>query len=192
MDLLKDLNEQQKMAVVNTKGPILVIAGAGAGKTKVITHRTAYLIQKGIKPENILAVTFTNKAANEMKQRIKNLLAAGEDPFSEKKSPSVGTFHSIGARILRENTGKTDRTKNFSIVDEEDVLKTLRTCLRELNIVMMPALPGQGRGIDLTGYVGYINTIYSHNGGGNAGHNQETRQEVKIFHGLRAGSAQPC
>ncbi len=127
MELLENLNERQKEAVLCIEGPLLIIAGAGAGKTKVITHRTAFLIQKGIKPENILAVTFTNKAANEMKQRIKKLITGCQ-------LPTVGTFHSVGARILRENAGKTGRTKNFSIIDEEDSLKIIRNGLRKLNI----------------------------------------------------------
>ncbi len=134
MELLKNLNERQKEAVLCTEGPLLIIAGAGAGKTKVITHRIAYLIQKGVKPENILAVTFTNKAAGEMKQRITKLIADDKTRITGRQLPAIGTFHSIGVRILRENARKTGRTKNFSIIDEEDSLKIIKNCLRKLNI----------------------------------------------------------
>ena len=94
-NLLEELNNKQKEAVENTEGPVLVIAGAGSGKTKVLTHKIAFLIQeKQVKPWNILAITFTNKAANEMKQRVENLLSDSSNDIW------MGTFHSICVRIL--------------------------------------------------------------------------------------------
>ncbi len=104
--ILDGLNEQQRLAVENSQGPALILAGAGSGKTKALTHRIAYLLEQGVKPWQILAVTFTNKAAVEMKERIGNLLhiTEGEDPnpfsFSTGKMPVTGTFHLICARIL--------------------------------------------------------------------------------------------
>jgi DNA helicase-2/ATP-dependent DNA helicase PcrA len=133
-ELISVLNERQKEAVLHTEGPLLVIAGAGAGKTKVITHRAAYIIKQGIRPDQILAVTFTNKAAAEMKQRIQKLLAEDETSPKNQGWPAVGTFHSICARILRENAKKAGRTHNFSILDSEDSLKIIKNALKNLNI----------------------------------------------------------
>ena len=104
IDLLEGLNDKQYEAVVNTEGPCLVIAGAGSGKTKVLTHKIANLIEKGVKPWNILAITFTNKAANEMKARVENLIG-GEDA----KDMWIGTFHSICVRILRKTIDRIFR-----------------------------------------------------------------------------------
>ncbi|MFC1756783.1 ATP-dependent helicase [Patescibacteria group bacterium] len=125
MDILKELNEPQKEAVLHKDGPLLVVAGAGAGKTKVITHRIANLIQNEVKTSQILAVTFTNKAANEMKERVRDLITT---------SPAIGTFHSICARILRENGRVVGLPSSFSILDKEDSLKIVRNCLKTLEI----------------------------------------------------------
>ena len=96
MNLLEGLNDKQKEAVISTEGPCLVIAGAGSGKTKVLTHKIAYIIQENnVKPWNVLAITFTNKAANEMKERISKLIGEGINDMW------VGTFHSICVKILR-------------------------------------------------------------------------------------------
>ena len=141
MDVLKGLNEEQIEAVAHTTGPLLVMAGAGSGKTKVITHRIAYLISKGISPSEILAVTFTNKAAEEMKDRISKLL---DFPFHgksgvwsserNKQVPFASTFHSLGVYILREDGKSIGIPKSFSIIDEDDALKIIKTVLKELNL----------------------------------------------------------
>jgi DNA helicase-2/ATP-dependent DNA helicase PcrA len=127
MDLLfKNLNEAQKMAVVHKKGPLLVLAGAGAGKTRVISHRLAYLVKSGIKPEQILAITFTNKAAEEMKERIKLLLG--------KPAPFVSTFHALGVYILRKSGRLIGIPKNFSILDKEDSLDLIKDSIKETGL----------------------------------------------------------
>ncbi|MBU2028614.1 UvrD-helicase domain-containing protein [Patescibacteria group bacterium] len=127
-NLLEKLNPSQKEAVETTQGPVLIIAGAGSGKTRALTHRVAYLIlEKNIYPENILAVTFTNKAAEEMKKRVTELL---EGTF--KALPHIGTFHSICSRILRREIDKIGYLKNFSILDQQDQLALLKNICKEL------------------------------------------------------------
>jgi len=126
---LKELNEKQYEAVINTEGPALVIAGAGSGKTKVLTYKIAYLLrEKNVKPWNILAITFTNKAANEMKTRIEALV--GDDV----KDVWAGTFHSICVRILRQHIDRLGFEKSFSIFDMTDQKHIVKECLKELNI----------------------------------------------------------
>lgn len=129
MKLLEGLNKQQKEAVVYGDGPLLVLAGAGSGKTRVLTHRIAYLIkERKVNPENILAITFTNKAANEMKERVSELL--------EKQSYSmwISTFHSACVRILRRYIDKVGFDRSFVIYDSSDQKTLIKDCLRELNI----------------------------------------------------------
>lgn len=137
-EILKTLNEKQKEAVLTTEGPILILAGAGSGKTKCLTHRIAYLIAQGIAPENILAVTFTNKAAQEMENRINSLLIAigstGHKPYAISNMPFIGTFHSFCVRILRENSLKAGFTKTFSIFDDGDSLSLIKEVINELAI----------------------------------------------------------
>ncbi|MFC1595181.1 ATP-dependent helicase [Patescibacteria group bacterium] len=128
MDVLKGLNEQQCKAVMNTKGPLLVLAGAGSGKTKVIAHRIAQIIKEGTNPSKILAVTFTNKAAEEMRERIARLI--GEKDVS----PFIGTFHSLGVHILRRHGNIIDIPKSFTILDKDDSLKILKELTRELEL----------------------------------------------------------
>ena len=129
MDILKTLNPRQKEAVETINGPLLILAGPGSGKTRVLTHRLAYLIQKGIRPENILAVTFTNKAAGEMRERVKKLLS------HEKASlPFVGTFHAFCLRILRKEIKILGHKNNFSIYDEGDQLSLIKKIANELEI----------------------------------------------------------
>ena len=128
-DVLKGLNDKQYEAVVNTEGPCLVIAGAGSGKTKVLTHKIAYLIgEKGVKPWNILAITFTNKAANEMKERIANLV--GDDA----KDIWMGTFHSICVRILRRFIDRIGFDSSFIIFDTSDQKTLVKGCMKDLAI----------------------------------------------------------
>lgn len=128
MDILKHLNPQQKEAVLHTEGPLLVLAGAGSGKTRVITYRIAYLLHQGIKPDNILGVTFTNKAAREMKKRIEELNGF----FSQRLW--ISTFHSACVRILRSHLKNT----NFTIYDEDDQVSLIKECLEELNFALQP------------------------------------------------------
>ncbi len=134
-NLLENLNREQKEAVQTTQGPLLILAGAGSGKTKVLTTRIAYMIKKGVKPQNILAVTFTNKAAKEMKARLGSMI--GE---SIVKYMWVGTFHGICGRILRENidrysfpSGKK-LDKNFTIYDDNDTNAVLKQAIKKLNL----------------------------------------------------------
>ena len=128
-EILNGLNNKQYEAVVNTDGPVLVIAGAGSGKTKVLTHKIAYLIQeKNILPWNILAITFTNKAANEMKERITNIV--GETA----KDIWMGTFHSICVRILRKHIEQIGFDSSFIIFDTSDQKTLIKRCLKDLQI----------------------------------------------------------
>jgi len=124
-DFLLELNEQQRKAVEYTEGPSLIIAGAGSGKTRVLTTRIAYLVSQGIDPFNILALTFTNKAAHEMRKRIEKM--AGKDA----RNIWMGTFHSVFARILRNEALKLGYTHNFSIYDTEDSKSLVRTIINE-------------------------------------------------------------
>lgn len=134
-NLLENLNKEQVEAVQTTQGPLLILAGAGSGKTKVLTTRIAYMIQNGIKPRNILAVTFTNKAAKEMKERIGKII--GEDTV---KYMWVGTFHGICGRILRENIDKYNTAtgknldKNFTIYDDSDTNQIITRAIKKLNL----------------------------------------------------------
>lgn len=126
---LKELNEAQRQAVVNTEGPALVIAGAGAGKTRVLTYRIVHLLQKGVPAHRILALTFTNKAAREMKDRITRI--AGPDIT---RHLWMGTFHSIFARILRTEGPRLGYKPSFTIYDSSDSKSLVRTIIRELNL----------------------------------------------------------
>ena len=132
-DLIFDgLNAEQKRAVETVDGPVLILAGAGSGKTRALTHRIAYLIERGVEPWQILAVTFTNKAANEMKNRITNLLKLS-DP-NQKQLPVMGTFHSVCVRILRRDIEHIGRNRDFVIYDKDDQERLMKEVLREMNI----------------------------------------------------------
>ena len=129
IDLLKDLNEPQREAVTTIEGPVMVIAGAGSGKTRALTYRVAYMIQEGIDPFSIMALTFTNKAAREMKERIMQLVNA-----SDARNVWMGTFHSIFARILRIEAEKIGFTSNFSIYDTDDSKALMTQILKDLSL----------------------------------------------------------
>lgn len=124
MNFLDNLNKEQLEAASHTQGPCLVIAGAGSGKTKVLTTRIANLISSGVKSSNILAITFTNKAANEMRERVENLIGP--------HYAFVGTFHSFGLRVIKENNTEVGLSKNFTIIDTEDVNSIIKKILKDL------------------------------------------------------------
>ena len=126
MDYLSELNGSQKKAVEATEGPVMVIAGAGSGKTRVLTYRIAHLINKGVDPFNILSLTFTNKAAQEMKERIGKIVG-----YSESRNIWMGTFHSVFARILRSEAEKIGYPQNFTIYDTQDAKNLIKTILKE-------------------------------------------------------------
>src|SRR5512139_2174595 len=129
MSLLDDLNPVQQKAVLETEGPLLVFAGAGSGKTRVLTYRIAYLIQeKGVKPWNIFAVTFTNKAADEMRERVDKLLG------TSARGAWISTFHSACARILRRHIEHLGFQRNFVIYDDQDQERHLKTVMKELDV----------------------------------------------------------
>ena len=123
------LTPQQQAVVENRGGSLLVSAAAGSGKTRVLTSRIAYMIEQGIKPWNILALTFTNKAAESMRERIAQML-----PDNRSRYIRMGTFHSVFSRILRENAEKIGFTDSFTIYEPSDCKNLLKTIVRELNL----------------------------------------------------------
>src|SRR5437870_3086736 len=130
MDLAKLLNPQQLEAVQTTEGPVLILAGAGSGKTRVITYRVTHLIEnRGVRPEQILAVTFTNKAADQMKFRVRNLLRA-----PRSGDPLISTFHSLCVRILRREIEALGYTHDFTIYDEADQLQVIKAAMKDLKV----------------------------------------------------------
>ena len=129
MSIYDTLNEQQRRGVMTTEGPVLILAGAGSGKTRVLTHRTAYLIEEvGVNPYNIMAITFTNKAAGEMRERIDNLVGYGSE------SIWVSTFHSSCVRILRRHIDRIGYDTNFTIYDADDSKSVMKDICKRLNI----------------------------------------------------------
>lgn len=128
MSYLDTLNTPQREAVLNTEGPVMIIAGAGSGKTRVLTYRIAHLLEKGVDPFNILSLTFTNKAAREMRERIESVVG------TKARSIWMGTFHSIFARILRYEAEKIGYPSNFTIYDTDDSKSLIRSIVKELNI----------------------------------------------------------
>jgi len=156
MDYLEGLNKEQKDAVLTTEGPLLIVAGAGAGKTRVITHRILHLIKKGVAPESILAITFTNKAAKEMRERVHTLITkdqgiAPEGDFdgtnrytlNAKRFPWLGTFHSLGVHMLRENSARLGLSKRFTIFDRSDSLGAIKEAVRESDLDPKSFEPGK-------------------------------------------------
>jgi DNA helicase-2/ATP-dependent DNA helicase PcrA len=128
-DYISELNEQQRDAVLHKDGPIMIVAGAGSGKTKVLTTRIAHLLAQGVNAFNILALTFTNKAAKEMKARVEKILGN-----SEARNLYIGTFHSVFARILRGEAQHLGYERNFTIYDTDDAKSVLKTVINELNL----------------------------------------------------------
>ncbi|HEX8456893.1 MAG TPA: UvrD-helicase domain-containing protein [Pyrinomonadaceae bacterium] len=133
MDFLSGLNEQQRLAVTTTEGPLLILAGAGSGKTRVIVHRIAYIIaERGVAPYHILAVTFTNKAAGEMRERVGRLLEHQRLP----SAPLISTFHSLCVRILRRDIEKLEEghTRSFTIYDQDDSTRIVKAAIKDLGL----------------------------------------------------------
>ena len=150
---LAGLNPQQRLAVETINGPVLILAGAGTGKTRVITYRIAHMIARGIPRDQILAVTFTNKAAREMKERVSKLVPRSRSAEGETRSagPTISTFHSLGARILRQHIEKLGYKKNFVIYDESEQLGVVKKLLGQIS--------AKGEKIDANAVLGFIGRL---------------------------------
>ena len=129
MEMLEGLNEAQKAAAGHVEGPMMVVAGAGSGKTRVLTHRIAHLIDQGVDPFSILSLTFTNKAAREMKLRIGKIVGD-----SEARNIWMGTFHSVFARILRIESERINYPSNFTIYDTQDSRSVIKDVIKGLGL----------------------------------------------------------
>ena len=145
MQHLEGLNPMQREAAMHKDGPLLILAGAGAGKTKTITHRIVNLIKEGVAPESILAVTFTNKAAKEMKDRITREIE--KNAKGQNSLPFIATFHSLGVYIIKENAHLLGLTKYFTILDESDAISLIKEALKELNFDPKEYEPKKIKGI---------------------------------------------
>src|SRR6266700_2501762 len=139
---LGSLNPQQRLAVETIRGPVLILAGAGTGKTRVITFRIAYMVERGISPGNILGVTFTNKAAREMQERVRKLIPKPRNTKNETRRdgenskpdrPTICTFHSLCVRILRQHIEKLGYKRNFVMYDECEQLRTVKKILSQIS-----------------------------------------------------------
>lgn len=177
MNLLDDLNLRQREAVLATEGPVLVLAGAGTGKTRVITYRVAHLIQQGVPAERILAVTFTNKAADQMKERIRNLLVraglAAADPW-------ISTFHSFCARLLRREAPRLGLSRDFAIYDEDDQAAAIKIAIQRLKMTE--------RGADLRPFQNKISHAKNHGitpegmlATANKEHDDDLRKAARVY-----------
>ena len=172
MTHLLGLNDRQKEAVLQKDGPILIIAGAGAGKTKTLAHRILHLIKNGVHPENILAITFTNKAAKEMRERVEKIIASDKSlniPLSYHYKPFVSTFHSLGVHIIKENSKLIGLIKNFSIMDRSDSSKLIKECLKSLDIDPKQFEPNKILNI-ISKEKGNLNTIENYSIGADDGY----------------------
>jgi DNA helicase-2/ATP-dependent DNA helicase PcrA len=134
MKHLEGLNPMQREAAVHMDGPLLIVAGAGAGKTKTITHRIVNLIKHGVDPKKILAVTFTNKAAKEMREKVLSEIAKHSNGQEQESVPFVSTFHSLGVYIIKENARVLGLTKYFTILDDSDTNSIIKDAIKELNL----------------------------------------------------------
>lgn len=137
MQSLSNLNNEQELAARHRFGPLLILAGAGAGKTKTITHRVLNLIKAGVSPHEILAITFTNKAAKEMRERVFKLIEEDKEinlPISINEKPFVSTFHALGVHILKENSARIGLTRHFTIYDRSDSLRAVKNAIKDLNL----------------------------------------------------------
>ena len=142
--LLDSLNDAQRQAVCAPPGNQLILAGAGSGKTRVLVHRIAWLIQvEGVSPHQIMAVTFTNKAAKEMRERLHNLLSDSPALAGSYRSLWVGTFHGIAHRLLKAHWQQAKLPQNFQIIDSEDQLRVIKRLLKNFGkkVKSLPALP---------------------------------------------------
>ncbi len=165
---MSELNARQKEAVETISGPLLILAGAGAGKTKTIAHRILHLVTNGIDPSKILAITFTNKAAKEMRERIMGLLRANNglnSPVSMGQSPFVSTFHALGVKIIKENSMLAGLPRHFTIFDRNDSKRAVKEALEELQLDPKQYEPGtllnaisreKGNGVTVSEYIGKL------------------------------------
>lgn len=164
MDFLSTLNPPQREAVTETEGPLLILAGAGSGKTRVITYRIVYLIvERNIPPHHILAVTFTNKAAQEMRERVAKLISS----FNQRSAPLISTFHSLCVRILRQDIQALQEgyTRSFTIYDQDDSVRLIKACIKDLGYddkqlgqraVQSAISAAKNRGDDAEGYAAQV------------------------------------
>lgn len=148
--VLSGLNDKQKEAVLATEGPLLVLAGAGAGKTKTIAERIRHLVRKGVDPTSVLAITFTNKAAKEMRERVNSMLSEDKNlnrPIGMNERPFVSTFHSLGVHILKEQSQRAGLNRHFAIFDRDDSKKAVKEALEKKSLDTKMHEPGRILGI---------------------------------------------
>lgn len=166
MSIFDHLNQAQKEAVLHKEGPLLVIAGAGAGKTRTIAYRIINLVQNGTRPENILAITFTNKAAKEMRERIESLVREQ----GLQGLPFISTFHSLGVYLLRNHAGVLGLSRYFSIYDRDESISKIKQAMRSLNVdekryepkkILGAISKHKGNGMSLKNFHGAQSTIFT-------------------------------